>query len=136
MIRSNRQHGMDVTTVTIEAAARIRVDAGRRRFTRAVLIAIAFTAVPFGWILWALWVPLNPLRPSVYQDNFYDLQTRSVLHGHLSLANGALGLEGFAHAGRTDTYFGLFPSIIRHPNCWCPAVWVASSPRHPLLACR
>ena len=78
----------------------------------------AITAVPFGWILCALWVPLNPLRPSFYQDNFYDLQTRSVLDGHLSLANGALGLEGFAHAGRTDTYFGLFPSIIRHPNCW------------------
>ena len=38
-----------------------------------------------------------------------------MFHGHLSLANGALGLEGFVHAGRTYTYFGLFPSIIRIP---------------------
>ena len=38
-----------------------------------------------------------------------------MFHGHLSLPNGALGLEGFVHDGRTYTYFGLFPSIIRMP---------------------
>ena len=38
-----------------------------------------------------------------------------MFHGHLSLANGAIGIEGFLHAGRTYTYFGLFPSIIRMP---------------------
>ena len=38
-----------------------------------------------------------------------------MFQGHLSLANGALGLEGFVHDGRTYTYFGLFPSIIRMP---------------------
>jgi hypothetical protein len=90
-------------------------DIGRRRFTFAALIAIALTAVPFVWILWVLWGPVNPGRPSVYQDNFYDLQARAMFHGHLSLANGALGIEGFVHDGRTYTYFGLFPSIIRMP---------------------
>ena len=88
---------------------------GRRRFTWASLIAIAVTAVPFVWILWSDWGPPSPLRQSVYQDNFYDLQTRAMFHGHLSLANGALGIEGFVHDGRTYTYFGLFPSIIRMP---------------------
>jgi hypothetical protein len=108
-------HGMDVATPVFDAAGRSELDAGRRRFTLAVLTAMALTAVPFVWILWVLWGPLNPLRPSVYQDNFYDLQTRAMFHGHLSLASGSLGIEGFVHAGRTYTYFGLFPSIIRMP---------------------
>ena len=38
-----------------------------------------------------------------------------MFHGRLSLAPGSLGLEGFVHDGRTYTYFGLFPSIIRMP---------------------
>jgi hypothetical protein len=62
-----------------------------------------------------LWGPPSPLRLAVFQDNFYDLQARAMFHGHLSLASGALGIEGFVHDGRTYTYFGLFPSIIRMP---------------------
>lgn len=91
------------------------LDAGRRRFIWATLIAIAITAVPFVWILWWDWGPFQPLRQAVFQDNFYDQQARAMFHGHLSLANGSLGLEGFLHDGRTYTYFGLFPSIIRMP---------------------
>jgi hypothetical protein len=91
------------------------VDVGRRRFTIAAFVAMAVTAVPYVWILWVLWGPVNPARPSNYQDNFYDLQARAMFHGHLALANGALGIEGFVHDGRTYTYFGLFPSIIRMP---------------------
>jgi hypothetical protein len=91
------------------------LDAGRRRFTWAAVIAIALTAIPFIWLLWSLWGPVNPFRLSNYQDNFYDLQARAMFHGRLSLANGALGIEGFVHDGRTYTYFGLFPSIIRMP---------------------
>ena len=96
-------------------APQSELDAGRRRFTWAALIAIALTAVPFVWILWSDWGPFQPLRLAVYQDNFYDLQARAMFHGHLSLPNGALGIEGFVHDGRTYTYFGLFPSIIRMP---------------------
>jgi hypothetical protein len=59
--------------------------------------------------------PPNPLRKTAYQNDFYDLQARAMFHGHLSLANGSLGIEGFVHDGRTYTYFGLFPSIIRMP---------------------
>ena len=103
------------STPPIEGASLSELKAGRRRFTIAALIAIAITAVPFLWLLWSSWGPVNPLRLSVYQDNFYDLQARAMFHGHLALANGALGLEGFVHDGRTYTYFGLFPSIIRMP---------------------
>ncbi len=78
-------------------------------------MAVALTSVPFVWTLWSLWGPTQPLRPSNYQDNFYDLQTRAMLHGHLWLANGALGIEGFVYGGHQYTYFGLFPSLIRMP---------------------
>jgi hypothetical protein len=91
------------------------LDAGRRRFALASLIAIAVTAVPFVWTLWSDWGPVNPLRSSIYQSNFFDLQARALFHGHLSLRTGALGIEGFVHDGRTYTYFGLFPSVIRMP---------------------
>jgi len=90
-------------------------DIGRRRFTWAVLIAIVCTAIPFVWILWSDWGPPTPLRQTIYENNFFDLQARAIFHGHLALQNGALGIEGFIHDGRTYTYFGLFPSIIRMP---------------------
>jgi len=90
-------------------------DVGRRRFTWASLIAMAVTGVPFMWILLSDWGPIDPVRRAVYQDNFYDQQARAMFHGHLSLASGSLGLEGFVYGGRTYTYFGLFPSIIRMP---------------------
>lgn len=97
------------------SATRSELDAGRHRFVIASVVATVCTAVPFIWILWSSWGPANLTRPSVYQDNFYDLQARAMFHGHLSLANGSLGIEGFVHDGRTYTYFGLFPSIIRMP---------------------
>ena len=98
-----------------QGGSRTEIDAGRRRFTLAAIVAVACTSVPFVWILWSLWGPTQPLRPSNYQDNFYDLQARAMFHGHLWLANGALGIEGFVHGGHTYTYFGLFPSIVRMP---------------------
>ena len=117
-VRATRSKGKELlwtSRPSDDAARQSELEAGRQRFTWAALIAIALTAVPFVWILWSDWGPIDPFRPAVYQDNFFDLQTRSMMHGHLALANGALGLEGFVHDGRTYTYFGLFPSIIRVP---------------------
>lgn len=88
---------------------------GRRRFVWASVIGVALPSIPFTWILWSLWGPVNPLRKSAYEDNFFDLQARAMFHGHLSLPPGNLGIEGFIHDGRTYTYFGLFPSVIRMP---------------------
>lgn len=72
-------------------------------------------AIPFLWVLWDLWSgTLDPLR-SVGPDTFYDLQARAMLHGHLSLPPGKLGIEAFVHDGRQYTYFGIFPSLLRMP---------------------
>ena len=87
----------------------------RRRFTVAALVGSALAAVPFLWVLWAPWQSPSVLRATAYENNFYDLQARAMMHGHLWLANGAIGIEGFVHGGRQYTYFGLFPSIIRIP---------------------
>ena len=38
-----------------------------------------------------------------------------MLSGRLSLPRGSLGIEAFFHDGRTYTYFGLFPSLLRIP---------------------
>ena len=38
-----------------------------------------------------------------------------MFHGHLSLPPADLGIEGFVHDGRTYTYFGIFPSLLRMP---------------------
>jgi hypothetical protein len=91
------------------------VTEGRRRFTAAAVIATILAAIPFLWILWGDWETPGPIRKTAYEDNFYDLQARAMFHGHLWLANGAVGIEAFKHAGRQFTYFGLFPSLIRMP---------------------
>jgi hypothetical protein len=87
----------------------------RRRFIISSLVATAVTAVPYVWILWGLWGSPDPLRQTIYEENFYDLQARAMFHGHLWLANGSIGIEAFVHGGHQYTYFGLFPSIIRMP---------------------
>jgi len=105
--------GSEVNQLDVPPPAEVK--AGRRRFTIAAIVAIAITAVPFVWISWFLWGPMSPLRKTVYENNFYDLQTRAMLHGHLWLANGAIGIEAFVHGGHQYTYFGLFPSFLRLP---------------------
>jgi hypothetical protein len=90
-------------------------DAARRRFAKATIAGIVVAAVPFLWNLWSPWESPNFLRHAIYEDNFYDLQARAIFHGHLWLANGSIGIEGFIHAGREYTYFGLFPSLLRMP---------------------
>jgi hypothetical protein len=91
----------------------------KRRFTVAVLIGLAVVAVPYLWVLFDLWHGspsfLRTAESNGYASNFYDLQARAMFHGHLYVANGALGGEAFVHDGRQYTYFGLFPSLLRMP---------------------
>jgi len=87
----------------------------RRRFTVAAVVGSAVAAIPFLWTLWSPWQSPDALRTTAYENNFYDLQARAMFHGHLWLANGAIGIEGFVHGGRQYTYFGLFPSLVRMP---------------------
>jgi hypothetical protein len=91
----------------------------KRRFLIAVLIGIAVAAVPYLWVLCDLWTRspslLRTARSDGYASNFYDLQARAMMHGHLYVANGALGGEAFVHGGHQYTYFGIFPSLLRMP---------------------
>ncbi len=89
--------------------------AGRRRFVVAVVIGQILVGLPYLWVISTTWGHTNFFRKTNYEDNFYDLQARAMFHGHLWVANGSLGIEGWIHGGREYTYFGLFPSIIRMP---------------------
>ncbi len=80
-----------------------------------MLIGIGVVVVPYLWVLCDLWThSADPFRGAP-TDYFYDLQARAMFHGHLSLPNAKLGIEGFLHDGRTYTYFGIFPSLLRMP---------------------
>lgn len=91
-------------------------DADVRRFTRAAVIGVLLTIPPYLTVLWG--GRLDPLR-SYYADrsfgNFFDLQARALFHGHWYLPDGSIGIEGFAIRGRTYTYFGPFPALLRMP---------------------
>ena len=83
------------------------------------MIAVAATAVPYLWVLTDLWNSspslLRTASENGYASNFYDLQARAMLAGRLSVPTGSLLIEAFIHDGRTYTYFGLFPSLLRIP---------------------
>lgn len=87
----------------------------RRRFTKAVSLTLGVLTLPYLWILTDLWAANPNLFRLSTEGNFYDLQARSLLGGHLSVPNGSLGVEGFIHGGREYTYFGIFPSLLRMP---------------------
>jgi len=87
----------------------------RKRFIRAVSIAWAIAAVPFLYVLMDEFTgTLHPLR-LLGPNDFYDLQARAMLHGHLWVKTHSLSIEGFVHGGHTYTYFGVFPSLLRIP---------------------
>ena len=105
----------DNTPVTEPRNSSDGAEQSRRRFTYAVSVALTIVTIPYLWILWDLWSSsANPLR-QLSPDNFYDLQTRAMLGGHLYLPNGSIGIEAFNHDGHQYTYFGLFPSLLRLP---------------------
>ena len=47
--------------------------------------------------------------------NFYDAQARALLAGHWDVPARALFYEGFRIHGRTYTYFGVWPAVLRMP---------------------
>jgi len=91
-----------------------------RRFQAVALGAVAAACVPYLWVLWDLWTgTVDPLRINESKTApgsvIYDVQAQALLHGHFSLPSGSIGIEAFIHDGRTYTYFGIFPSLIRMP---------------------
>ena len=76
-------------------------------------------AIPYVWVLAVDWNRgpslLRTQIPTGYTENFYDLQARAVLAGHLYVPKDPLGIEAWMHNGHAFTYFGLFPSLLRIP---------------------
>jgi hypothetical protein len=91
------------------------VDRSRHRFVLATAIGLFVVTIPYLWILTDLWSgtadPFRHISPS----NFYDLQGRAMLSGHLYVPDGSLGIEAFVNHGHQYTYFGIFPSLLRLP---------------------
>ena len=87
----------------------------RHRYTVAVFVALMVVSLPYVWVLTDLWTgTVDPFR-HVAPSNYYDLQARAMLAGHLHVPSGSIGIEAFVHNGQQYTYFGLFPSILRIP---------------------
>jgi hypothetical protein len=87
--------------------------AERTRFMRAALLG---SLVALALYLAMLAGP----DPSLVRDNgllgsFYDVQARALLDGHLDVDSRQVRIEGFRVDGRTQIYFGLFPTLLRLP---------------------
>ena len=50
-----------------------------------------------------------------YASNFFDLQARAFMDGHLYVPQGSLGLEAFERGGHDYMYFPPFPALLRIP---------------------
>jgi hypothetical protein len=86
---------------------------GGRRFAVAALAGSLAALLVFVALL------IGPER-SLVNDNgllgsFYDVQARALLDGHLDVDPRDVSIEGFRIDGRTYTYFGLVPALLRMP---------------------
>ncbi len=120
-VRVGSQPGDDATADPSQTAPEAEADSldprrDRRRFVIAALCASIVAAVPYVWFLTSDWTgQFLPLRGIQFFSDFYDLQAQAMMHGHLWVPNGSLGIEGFIHNKHTYTYFGLLLSIVRMP---------------------
>ncbi|MGH9028091.1 MAG: hypothetical protein ACRDV4_00515 [Acidimicrobiales bacterium] len=88
---------------------------GLRRFTISTLVGSFIGGLIFAWVLFDLFSEKFLFLRQEANDNFYDVQARAILHGHLWLSEVTLGVEGFKHDGHYYTYFGILPSLLRIP---------------------
>lgn len=77
----------------------------------AVLIGLVATVA----FLWMITLGRADLGQTRVFANMFDLQARAMFRGRLSVPDQSLFMEGFVIDGRTYTYFGIFPSLIRMP---------------------
>ncbi len=61
-----------------------------------------------------LWV-LGGLLDNRPFSNFYDIQARALLHGHVDVPAGSLGIEAFVEGSRHYMYFPPGPAFLRMP---------------------
>ena len=90
----------------------VQSGSGRRPFLVAGSIGAAIALLGFALILTVGGRQL--LTHDVY-GAFYDAQARALLDGHWDVPAKAMFFEGFLLHGRTYTYFGIWPSLLRMP---------------------
>jgi hypothetical protein len=83
-----------------------------RAFVRAWAAGSGASLLLFTWLLTR---NTRSLLTEQTQANFYDVQARSLLHGHWDVPLGVLNIEAFIVKGKAFMYFGPFPALIRIP---------------------
>jgi hypothetical protein len=86
----------------------------RRRIATAVGVAVGAAA----YLLTLLDYGTSWTRTAMglgYASNFFDLQARAFMDGHIWVPPGSLGIEGFVVRGHEYMYFPPFPALLRLP---------------------
>ena len=109
------------------AAHRRATPQATARAWMAVGVGTLLAAPFYLWALLDLFSGTVSLTRSESPSSTYTLQAQALIHGHLWVRPGSLGIEGFVVHGHTYTYFGLFPSLLRVP-------FLLLSPSIPLTA--
>jgi hypothetical protein len=92
------------------------VEARERDGARFIGAAVIGSLVALVLDLWMLDGPDHGLLESNgLLGSFYDVQGRALLDGHLDVDPAQVSIEGFRVDGKTYTYFGLVPTLLRLP---------------------
>lgn len=89
-----------------------RFESPRARFLVAASIGGAVALVVFAWFALEGRAGLFDPEPLA---QFYEVQARSLLHGHWDVPRDAFVFERFNVDGRYYTYFGPWPALLRMP---------------------
>jgi len=82
--------------------------------------ALAGSLLALGVFAWYVTIGRRALMVFDPYGNFYDAQANALRAGHWNVGARELFLEGFRLHGRTYTYFGVWPSLLRMPIL---AIW-------------
>ena len=106
----------DPATEPVRCPGRTEAADRRRRFTIAVVVGQPPWSCPYLWVLWDLWTGhVSPLRSVAPTTTSTTCRPGPCSTATCTCPTGTLGIEGFVHDGRTYTYFGIFPSLLRMP---------------------
>ena len=86
------------------------------RLTRRWIAVGTATAVAVFWLIGTAGRPLRLFSVSdAVTSNWFDIQARSLLGGHLSVRPGTFLIEEFVTPSGSHMYFGILPALIRMP---------------------
>ncbi|MGZ4496127.1 MAG: hypothetical protein ACXVWZ_01500 [Nocardioides sp.] len=91
-------------------------DRGARRRTVATATGVTVGALAYLLTLLDWGTSLTRRANGLgYASNFFDVQARSLMAGHLWVPDGSLSIEGFELRGHEYMYFGPWPALLRIP---------------------